>query len=94
MASPKAKTLYFVAPIYARGEHVIGENAKHRDGSPNMVRIGRGETREIDGDVAGDLVIAKQAIDLDTAKPKEIKEAEQFVKERLAIENPPLKKAA
>ncbi len=94
MASPKAKLLYFVAPIYARGEHVIGENAKDDEGRPNMVRIGRGEERKIDGEVAKDLIIAKQAIDLGTARPNEIAEAKAFVKERLALENPTLKKAA
>lgn len=93
MASPKAKLLYFVAPIYARGEHVIGENAKNDDGSPNMIRIGRGEEKKIDGEVAKDLIIAKQAIDLQSARPHEIAEAKAFVKERLALENP-LKKAA
>lgn len=86
MASPKAKLLYFVTPIYARGEHVIGENAKNDDGTPNMIRIERGTERKIDGEVAKDLVIAKQAIDLGTARPQEVAEAKAFVKERIAEE--------
>lgn len=93
MASPEAKTLYFVAPIYARGEHVIGENAKNKDGSPKMIRIARGEEREIDGDVAGDIIIAKQAVDIHHANAKQIAEAKAFVTERNRLENP-IKKAA
>lgn len=97
MASPnKPKLLYFVSPIYARGEHVIGENAKNDDGTPNMIRIERGAEKKIDGEVAKDLIIAKQAIDLGAARPQEIAEAKAFVKERLAFENkkPELQKAA
>ena len=86
MASPKPKLLYFVSPVYARGEHIIGEKTKNSDGSPNMVRVDRGEKREIESEVAKDLLIAKQAIDLKASSSHEIAEAEAFVKERKSEE--------
>lgn len=96
MASPLPRLLFFVTPVYARGEHVIGENAKNKDGTPKMIRIERGEEREIESEVAKDLIIAKQAIDIRASNPHQIAEAKAFVKERLAFENkkPELQKAA
>lgn len=85
-ATPKPKTLYFVHPIYARGEHIIGKNAKDKDGKINMIRIARGEKHEVDADAANDLIIAKQAIDFRNAKPEELEEAQAYVEERNALE--------
>lgn len=94
-ATNKPITLYFVAPIYARGEHLIGEKAVDDDGHPNMIRVARGERRRVPFETAKDLIIAKQAIDWDNSKATERAEAEAFVRERNAIENPePKKKAA
>ncbi len=80
MATPKPVELYFVQPIYARGEHLIGENAHTKDGKVNMVHIARGSTKIVHFDAARDLIIAKQAIDLRNAKPEEISDAKEFVR--------------
>lgn len=82
MAAPNPPIeLYFVHPIYARGEHIIGKNALTEDGKVNMVRIGRGEVVRMSPDAAKDLIIAKQAIDNRNAKPTDREEAKAFVEE-------------
>lgn len=101
MATQKPIELYFVAPVYARGEHIIGENAHLKDGKVNMVRITRGSTKIIHFDAARDLIIAKQAIDQRNAKPEEMADAKEFVraieeseKKSRETESAKLKKAA
>ncbi len=90
----KPVTLYFIAPIYARGEHLIGEKAVDDDGHPNMIRVARGEKRRVPFEMARDLIIAKQAIDWDNAKPAERAEAEASVADRNRVEADMLKKHA
>ncbi len=95
MATPKPIELYFVAPIYTRGEHIVGKNALTEDGQVNMVRIPRGTVLTVHADAAKDILIARQAIDNKNAKPGERREAEEYVRERNAVENAePKKKAA
>ncbi len=94
MAAPnRPLTLFFTAPIYARGEHLIGEKAVDDDGKPNMIRVARGEKRRVAFEVAKDLIISKQAIDYDNAKPSEKAEAEASVRERNAADEEAAKKA-
>lgn len=90
----KPITLYFVAPIYARGEHLIGEKAVDDDGHPNMINVKRGEKRRVPFEAAKDLIIAKQAIDWDNAKPTERTEAEREVAERNHIDAEQAKRQA
>ncbi len=97
MASPKPIELYFTSPIYARGEHIIGENASTKDGKPNMVRIERGDTKIIHFEAARDLIIAKQAIDHRNSKPEEIADAKESVRHFFEVQKASeakLKKAA
>lgn len=86
--------LYFTAPIYARGEHLIGEKAVDDDGRPNMITVKRGEKRRVSFAEARDLIIAKQAIDWDNSTPVQKAEAEAHVKERNAADEAAAKKAA
>lgn len=81
MATNKPIELYFVHPIYARGEHVVGQNALTDDGKINMVRIGRGDLAKIHFDAARDLIIAKQAIDNRNASATDRAEAKAFVED-------------
>lgn len=94
MAAPTPpKTLFFVAPIYARGEHIIGEKALTDDGHINMVNIRRGETRKIDHAVAIDLIIAKQALDTRTASAADLADAKEFVAARNKADEDAARKA-
>lgn len=94
MATPnKPITLFFIAPIYARGEDLIGEKAVDDDGRPNMIRVARGERRRVKYEVAKDLIIARQAIDFDASNAKEKSEAETYVRERNRAETEAAEKA-
>lgn len=92
MATPKPIELFFVSPIYARGEHLIGENAHSADGKVNMVHIKRGEKRLVHNDPARDLIIAKQAADVRNAN--DLAEAKQFVREFEEVQQKQLSKKA
>lgn len=97
MATPQKPTkLYFTSPVYARGEHVIGQNAVKDDGKVNMVVIPIGSTAIFKPEIARDLIISKQAINLGTASREQIDEAEAIVAERqeYAKKSATLKKAA
>lgn len=94
MATNAPITLYFISPIYARGEHLIGEKAVDDDGHPNMVLVKRGEKRRVPFEQAKDLIIAKQAVDWINGRQSDKDEAEAFVAARLEEEAKAAKKAA
>lgn len=94
MATPTPpKNLFFTCPIYARGEHIIGEKALTDDGHINMVLIKRGETRKIEHAVAIDLIIAKQAIDIRTASAADLADAKEAVAARNKADEDAARKA-
>lgn len=92
MATPKPIELFFISPIYARGEHLIGENAHNSDGKVNMVLVKRGEKRLVHNDPARDLIIAKQAVDVRNSN--ELAEAKEFVRQFEEVQQKQLSKKA
>lgn len=93
MAANKPIELYFVQPIYARGEHIIGKNAIDESGKVNMIRVERGEKHQVVFEAARDLIIAKQAIDFRNSSPEAREDAKEYVAKCLEAQKPN-KKAA